>query len=119
MRAASRTAAVSILLALISPAGADARGGYSHHKDFDAEHGATADFLAVPCATFTQVCRSVVAVAIGADYWGCAPIRDQGVDENSASKAVYDWLRANKAASRSRWSADVKIAFRTVYPSCE
>lgn len=118
MGVTSRIAALSILAVLISPAGAHARGGYSHHKSFDAEHGTTADFLVVVCSRFDDVCRSAVSTSMSSNYWGCSLLRDQGVDENGASRAIYDWLRAHKARSRSTWSADVEVAFHAVYPAC-
>ena len=110
--------ATGVVVTMLVTSTAHARGGYTHHSVFDSEHANTSDFLARPCAKFTDACRSLVSTTISSNYWGCAPIQAQGVDEAMASKAVYDWLRVNKTNSRSPWSTDAVTAFHTVYPSC-
>jgi hypothetical protein len=86
--------------------------------DFDKNQGTTTDFLAKPCASYTDACYGLVWESIASDYWGCSQIRDQGVDENAASKATYDWLRANMAGATSWWLTDLDVAFHAAYPAC-
>ncbi len=105
-------AAAAVLALLSIPASAA-----SHKKGFDPDSNATTPQLLQYCDRHADKCSDLVWKAIVPEYWGCLP-QNVGVDENTATKMTYDWLRANKAQSTGWWMTDAYAAFYVLWPSC-